>query len=320
MHATLQLDNDTLSHNLLSLSFDGKRLSVDESYEFCRRVTYSFAKTFYFASHFLPKDKRKACYAIYAFCRFVDEITDHAEQLAKEDYSEAVEVALNQWSMNLESVYSSGLSSNDTIAHPVMIAWADLLKQYSISPQLPQELIEGCLMDTYITRYATFDELYTYCYKVASVVGLMTSEVFGYASKSALPHAIDLGIAMQLTNIARDVAEDAERGRIYLPLDELSMFGISESDIFSKEYTADLEYYMRFFVQRANRYYESANIGIALLDRDSRLTVQLMSTNYRRILSKIAKRDFDPFAGRARLSFFEKCTGIWLAYQEMPRS
>ncbi|MBL7998120.1 MAG: phytoene/squalene synthase family protein [Candidatus Kapabacteria bacterium] len=285
--------------------------NADHAYEYCRDITYSFAKTFYFASYFLRNEKkRSACYAIYAFCRFIDEITDHAEQLAKDNYSDAVRLALNEWENDLDAVYSGAPS-----AHPVLIAWADVLERYHIPPGLPKELIEGCLMDTYLTRYNSFDDLYTYCYKVASVVGLMTSEVFGYSSKDALPHAIDLGIAMQLTNIARDVAEDADRGRIYLPTEELEMFGVYEQDILDHEFTGEMEYYMRYYTQRAHRYYESADKGISYLDRDSRLTVQLMSTNYRRILNRLSKQNYNPFAGRARLNTMQKAAGAFSAWR-----
>jgi phytoene synthase len=196
----------------------------------------------------------------------------------------------------------------------VMMAWADTLNSYKIPGNLPEELIEGVLMDTYLDRFETFDDLYTYCYKVASVVGLMTSEIFHYSDPDALKHAIDLGIAMQLTNICRDIAEDADRGRVYLPQEELKRFNVSETDILQKKFTPEFQQLMKFQVERANTYYDSADIGIAYLDDDSKLTVQLMSTNYRRILNKLVSMNYNPFIERAHLTFSEKLLAVPRAY------
>jgi phytoene synthase len=275
-------------------------------------VTYHHAKTFYFASLFLAKEKRKACYAVYAFCRYVDDLVDNAP---KESLLEDTILLVEKWRKAIKDVYEGRMQdSSDTGTQLVMMAWADTLTHYKIPAKLPEELIEGVLMDTYLDRFETFDELYTYCYKVASVVGLMTSEIFHYSHSDALKHAIDLGIAMQLTNICRDIAEDADRARVYIPQEELQRFNVSESDILQKKFTPEFQQLMKFQVDRANALYDSADIGIAYLDDDSRLTVQLMSTNYRRILNKLVSMQYNPFIERAHLTFSEKLLAVPRAY------
>lgn len=289
-----------------------QQASIDQAYEHCKNVTFNHAKTFYFASLFLEKEKRKACYAVYAFCRYVDDLVDNAP---KESLIQDTIQLVEQWRSAIRNVYEGHAQS--TVDHGtslVMMAWGDTLSHYAIPSHLPEELIEGVLMDTYLDRFNTFDELYTYCYKVASVVGLMTSEIFRYSHPDALPHAIDLGIAMQLTNICRDIAEDADRGRIYIPQTELLQFGISEQDILQKIPTPEFLSLMKFQVERANAYYDSADKGIPYLDKNSRLTVQLMSTNYRRILNKLKSMQYNPYVERAHLTFIEKLLAVPRAY------
>src|SRR5690606_3061183 len=161
-------------------------------------------------------------------------------------------------------------------------------------------------MDLKKNRFNNFDELYTYSYKVASIVGLMTSEVFGYKDSKALDYAIDLGIAMQLTNILRDINEDLERGRIYLPLDELKQFGVTEADLFNRVCDDKFQALIQFQIDRARFYYEKADIGIPMLNADSRLPVYLARMNYSRILDVIEKDIFSVYARRAYLSTSEK--------------
>jgi phytoene synthase len=161
-------------------------------------------------------------------------------------------------------------------------------------------------MDLQKTRYKTFDELYDYSYKVASVVGLMTSEVFGYTDKRALDYAVDLGIAMQLTNILRDVGEDLKRDRIYLPADELERFGIQQQSLMDMNKTPEFCDFMSFQIERARHYYDEADKGIAMLDLDSRLPVLLARENYSRILDKIEENEYNVFDQRAYLNSAEK--------------
>lgn len=174
--------------------------------------------------------------------------------------------------------------------------------------ELPFELMEGVCMDLYKNRYDTFEELQRYSYKVASTVGLMTSEVFGYDSPRALNHAVDLGIAMQLTNILRDVGEDLEKNRIYLPREELDRFGVTESDLFGHRMSPNMIELMQFQIERARALYRSTDRGIEMLENDSRLPVYLASFNYGRILDKIEENGYDVFEQRAHLNTTEKIT------------
>ena len=282
------------------------------AYSHCRKITREYAKTFYFATRFLPNKKQRSIFAIYALCRHIDDLVDETEDLLdnKQLSLEEVRTKIESWKNDLKSAYS-GEESN----HPVLIAISDVLNSYYIPIDLPLELIEGVSMDLTKKRYQTFDELYTYCYKVASVVGLMTSEVFGYTDKKALEYAESLGIAMQLTNILRDVGEDLRRGRVYIPQEELDHFGVTEESLFNHKCDDNFKNLMKFQIERANFYYSEANKGIKLLSKDSRYPVALASINYNRILEKITENDYQVFSKRAYLSSYQKMKvlpKVWL--------
>lgn len=284
------------------------------AYEHCRRVTLQHAKTFYFASIFLSKEKRAACYAVYAFCRYMDDLIDRNVEGNKGVVDrETIDLTIRQWERELDNVYMGmeGSSHDESECAPVMMAWADTLRRYRISRSLPGELIEGVMMDLQSpVRYETFEELRGYCHKVASVVGLMTSEIFGYSDPAALKHAADLGIAMQLTNILRDIGEDAAIDRIYIPREELERFDLDEACLFSGRLCDNFRRMMRFQIERAHSYYDSADLGIPMLEPDSRLTVTLMSHNYRRILSAIENQDYDVFSRRASIPLHRKLLSV----------
>ena len=277
--------------------------SLRRAYSHCRLVTRSHAKTFYMATRFLPNHKQRSIFAIYALCRYLDDLVDEAEDLLGQRELEPADIQerLAIWKSQLVDAYK-GVKHE----HPVLMAFSDVLKRYDISIELPFMLMEGVASDLIKSRYNTFEELYNYSYKVASVVGLMTSEVFGYQDKSALTYAADLGIAMQLTNILRDVAEDLSKGRIYLPLDEMTRFGVSEQDLFNRVYTAEFLDLMKFQVERARTYYNSADIGIPMLNSDSQLPVYLARYNYSRILDRIEQNNYRVFEGRTYLNSTEK--------------
>ncbi len=290
--------------------------TITKAYDVCRRITFTHAKTFAFASRFIPRAKRNACYAVYAFCRYVDDVIDVAMEQGDLSMSDALTV-IAQWQSDLDALYAglntesaASITERDAERNSILLAWEDTLKQYSIPRNLPNELIEGVLMDTTITRFATFEELRNYCYKVASVVGLMTSEIFGYSNSVALHHAVDLGIAMQLTNIIRDVKEDAERGRIYLALEDMEKYGVSENDILTSTFTPDVQRLLTDYVTRARQLYTSANKGIPYLDRTSRPTVMLMSRNYEHILDVVEGMNYNVFLGRARTSLATKLASL----------
>ena len=277
---------------------------LEAAYKYCEKVTKTHAKSFYFAAKFLPKSKQKFVYPIYAFCRHVDDAVDEAENSNREKIIEAVE----SWRKILDEIYQNSESKKPKNQNQnfVLTAWQDLIKTYKISVNLPRELIEGVLMDTQIKCYETFDELYVYCYRVASTVGLMSSEILGYSDKIALEYAEAMGIGMQLTNILRDVKEDAAMNRIYLPLEDLRKFGVSEKQIFANEINENFIELMKFQINRARDFYAKGEKGIALLEPDSRFTVLLASRIYGRILDEIERQNYDIFSRRASTTFSQK--------------
>ncbi|MDR8391832.1 squalene/phytoene synthase family protein [Aliifodinibius sp. S!AR15-10] len=276
---------------------------LQEAYARCREMTRHHAKTFYMATRFLPNKKQRGIFAIYALCRYVDDLVDEAEDLIireKITYPD-IQYKIESWKQKLQDTYQ-GKRFDD----PILLAFSDVLRNYEIPIELPFELMEGVCMDLYKNRYETFDELWDYSYKVASTVGLMTSEVFGYSSEKALQHAIDLGIAMQLTNILRDVGEDLKKNRIYLPKEELEQFGITEEALFDHRIDDSFIAFMQFQIERARKYYRSTDNGIEMLEKDSRLPVYLASFNYGRILDKIEENGYNVFEKRAYLNATEK--------------
>lgn len=277
--------------------------NLKQAYIQCRSITREHAKTFYMATRFLPNEKQRGIFAIYALCRYIDDLVDEAEDLVSKkglDY-DGIHERLDTWKQKLQDTYEGKRHDN-----PILMAFSDVLRSYSIPIELPFELMEGVCMDLYKKRYATFDEVYEYSYKVASIVGLMTSEIFGYHSDEALDYAVDLGIAMQLTNILRDIGEDLGKDRIYLPKEDLDRFGVTEGDLFKHRKTDAFCELMRFQIERTRSYYERSDKGIPLLKEDSRLPVYLARHNYSRILDKIEANKFNVFEHRAYLNATEK--------------
>lgn len=288
---------------------------LEKAYAYCESVTKFHARSFYFAAKFLPKRKQRAVYPIYAFCRHVD---DEIDEIGDGDEMRAIE-AVENWRNNLNEIYSPEDSENpkSKVQNPrsddqnlVFLAWQDLLKTYKIPQNLPLELVQGVLMDTTVKRYETFDELYIYCYRVASTVGLMSSEILGYSDKIALQYAEAMGIGMQLTNILRDVKEDAAMGRIYLPQEDLRRFKVSEDQIFAGEFDANFAALIKFQVERARAFYADGEKGIALLEKDSRFTVLLAARIYAKILDVIEKQNYNVFARRAHTTGTQKILSI----------
>jgi len=292
---------------------------LEKAYKYCEEVTKKHAKSFYFAARFLPKHKQKAVYPIYAFCRKVD---DEIDETAEENEREAI-LAVENLGAKLNFVYeeeekrrkgeedTSSFSSSEYI----FAAWQDLLKTYKIPQNLPLELMQGVVQDTRIKRYETFEELYVYCYRVASTVGLMSSEILGYSDKKALEYAEAMGVGMQLTNILRDVKEDAEKGRIYLPQEDLRKFGIAEAQIFAGKMDENFARLMKFQISRARDFYRKGEKGISLLEKDSRFTVLLASRIYGKILDEIEAQNYNVFKRRASTTKAQKLLSmprIWL--------
>jgi len=257
-----------------------------------RVVTRRYAKTFYFASHALPPEKRLASYALYSFCRYVDNIADETAD------KESARMHLAEIRRSLEGIFVPDQTAS---------RWAALqqtVRLYGIRKEYFLDLLDGVEMDLTDIRFETFRELHRYCYHVASVVGLMMTRILQPDSAVALPYAKDLGTAMQLTNILRDIGEDLASGRVYLPRQEMHEWGISVQDLQKREVTPAFRSFMRLQISRAREFYALAEPGIALLPDDgSRYSVRLMSALYRRILNAIEANDYDVFSQRAHVSF-----------------
>jgi phytoene synthase len=267
-------------------------------------VTRSNAKSFYFCARFLAPEKRSGIYAVYALCRHLDDLVDSAPG----EPPHRTRAHVESWRRRLVA-----RSPDD---HPALVAWHAARARFGIDPALAEALVDGVLMDLAKARYETFEELDVYCYRVASVVGLMVCSIFGYSDAAALGHAADLGRAMQLTNICRDVGEDARLGRVYLPLDECARFGVSESSILAGVVDDRFRALMRFQVARARSFYALAEPGIAFLNPDCRFTVRLSSRIYGQILDRIERNGYDVQSRRAFVPFGRKVATIPRAWLE----
>ena len=243
------------------------------AYSHCRAITRYYAKTFYMATRFLPNYKQRGIFAIYGYCRYLDNLVDDNVDLINARFvpSEQLSDKLDELRLKIADIYDGKIQSKD----PIFTAFADTFLNHEIPKELPLLLIDGVEQDLQKTRFLNFKEIYDYSFKVASVVGLMTTPVFGYSDEQALTYAADLGIAMQLTNILRDVGEDVDRDRIYLAQDELIAFGLTYEDILCKKIDDRFIEFMKYQIQRAREYYERAEKGIIMLDRDARLRVYL---------------------------------------------
>jgi phytoene synthase len=292
-------------------SLESSAAEIERAYRYCQRTTRTHAKSFYFCSRFLPREKRRAIYAVYALCRHVDDAVDAAGIRGERDAQAAVE----RWREELDAVYREGRADS-----PVLVAWRDMLARFRIKQELPLELMRGVLMDTHVKRYETWEDLRVYCYRVASTVGLMSSEIFGYEEPRTLLYAEQLGLAMQLTNILRDVGEDARMGRIYLPQEELRRFGYTEDDLLRGKLSEPFFALMDFEIERARALYREAEQGIPLLEPDTRFTVLLAARLYARILDEIERNGCDVYTRRAHLTLVGKLRAaprIWRESQKL---
>ncbi|MCS6966436.1 MAG: phytoene/squalene synthase family protein [Candidatus Kapabacteria bacterium] len=276
--------------------------TLTASYAVCRRITQRYARTFYFASQVLGPRLRSAAYAVYAFCRVADDLVDRAKAGAEAHW---VQRELDE----LQRVVAA-LSTTEELSL-VRFPWYPALRQtvrdFGVPPSLLAKLLEGVRMDLEKSRYATFQELAQYCYRVASVVGLMMCHVFGYRDQAALGYAVDMGIAMQLTNILRDVAEDYRLGRVYLPQEELRAFGYTEQELARGVINDAFRALMAFQVERARRYYQRAWEGVALLEsRQGRVCTRIMGRLYAGILDEIERASYDVFHRRAHVGPLRK--------------
>ncbi|MEC4818681.1 MAG: phytoene synthase [Scytonema sp. PMC 1069.18] len=290
-------------------------VSTNESYQLCRQLTAKYAKTFYLATLLMSKVKRKHIWAIYAWCRRTDELVDGpiADITTPE--------TLDRWERQLESIFSGRPTDSFDVA------LVETLHQCPMAIQPFRDMIEGQRMDLYRSRYQTFDELYLYCYRVAGTVGLMSTAVMGVDTEQYTPpwnrskqpyipteEAIALGIASQLTNILRDVGEDARRGRIYIPLEDLARFNYTEQDLFKGVVDERWRNLMRFQIQRTRQFYAKAEMGISYLSADARLPVWAALIHYSRILKVIERNDYDVFNQRAYVPKLQKLLTLPVAW------
>ena len=266
-------------------------LAFGDGFTRAQAITRQYAKTFYFASRFLPREKRSAAYAVYALCRITDNTVDN------DGHTSAIQ-ALRAIGTSISRVYSAA-DLNDTL----LLAFKETVERYRIPRNCFDELLEGMGMDLEKQRYRNFDELYSYCYRVAGVVGLIMLRVFGYQQPEAERHAVELGVAMQLTNIVRDIKEDYRRGRIYVPQDEMEQCMVSEDHIAGEKVDGAFKTLLSMQISRARHYYDSAAKGVALIDNlRCRLVVVLMKELYAGILTAVEKNNYDVFSRRAHLS------------------
>ncbi len=268
--------------------------------QYCQDKAASSGSSFYYSFRFLPGDKRRAITALYAFCREVDDVVDECSD------ANVARTTLNWWRNEVAAIYSGEPQ------HPVTQALVPIVKQFNLAQEHLLEIIDGMEMDLDQPRYADFKSLQLYCYRVASVVGLLSVEIFGYADRRTLKYAHDLGIAFQLTNIIRDVGEDARRNRIYLPMDEMQLFGVTAADILSARETENFRKLMAFQIERAQRYYRQALEHLPAMDRKSQRTGLIMAAIYQATLDRIVASGCHVLKERISLTPTYK---LWLAFK-----
>jgi phytoene synthase len=292
------------SHSILPGGF-ALQSTLDQAYRECMRLTRREAKNFYYAIVTLKRPQRRAICAIYSFCRVVDDAADLAPSPAvgREELRK------------LRSRLNACMTGRAVDA--IFIALADVIDQYGISGKLLHAVIDGVEQDLTVKRYATFTQLRDYCWKVASAVGLLVIQVLGYQDKQAVRYAEDMGIALQLTNILRDVREDLEMGRIYLPQEELAEYGLTVADLEAGVVTEQWRRFMQFQVRRARDYYTSGSRLNALVPHHSLPCILVLQTVYSQLLGRIEALDYDVFSQRVSLSHCQKLKilfGMWLQW------
>jgi 15-cis-phytoene synthase len=254
---------------------------ISEAAAYCRKLTERSRSNFYYAFLFLPRERREALYAVYAFCRLVDDAADDAASPAE------AQAGLARWRAELERVFL-GATPDSEVGRQL----ARAVRRFPIRREDLEAVIEGCEWDATRHRYATWEELRGYCYRVASAVGLMCIEIFGHEDPRARDYAIDLGLALQLTNILRDVDEDAARGRIYLPQEDLAAFGVSEADLLAGRRTAAVSRLLAFEAQRARAHYLSARAAIGAQEKARLVVAEIMGDIYYSLLEELERRRF----------------------------
>ncbi len=268
--------------------------------QYCQDKAAKSGSSFYYSFLFLPEQKRKAIMALYAFCREVDDVVDeiHEEHVAR--------MKLNWWREEIRRLF------HDQPQHPVTLALKPQLSNFNLQENYFYDIIDGMQMDLDYNHYQSFKDLSDYCYRAASVVGLLTVEIFGYNNKQTLRYAHDLGMAFQLTNILRDVREDARRGRIYLPADEMQQFNVSADDLLKNETPENLQKLLKFQADRARQYYHQAVDLLPEEDRFQQRSGLIMKAVYQSLLDEIELDGFHVLDYRIKLTPLRK---LWLAFK-----
>lgn len=274
--------------------------------QYCKQKTAKSGSSFYYSFMFLSAEKREAITALYAFCREVDDIVDECSEL------QVAQVKLAWWRDEIEKLYQR------TPIHPVTKALLPHVTKFNLDQALFNEIIDGMEMDLNFNRYADFKQLQLYCYRVASVVGLLSAQIFGLHNRKTLKYAHDLGMAFQLTNIIRDVGEDARRKRIYLPLDELAQFNVTEDDILKSRESANVKALIDFQIHRAESFYDKALSQLPDEDRKSQIVGLMMAAIYRTLLREIqadgAEKVLNSRIALGALRKFTLALKVWFKY------
>jgi len=268
--------------------------------QYCQQKAARSGSSFYYSFLFLPVEQRRAITALYAFCREVDDIVDECSDPA------VAHRKLDWWQEEIEKCFAG------KPRHPVSLALQQPVRSYNLPAEYFQEIIDGMRMDLQQNRYETFSELALYCHRVAGVVGLLSAEIFGYRHRDTLKYAGELGTAFQLTNILRDVREDAERGRIYLPLDELLQYRINPRDLLDVRVPDGLQEMLGFQAQRARRYYRRAMSHLPPADRYAQRSGLIMAEIYRTLLDEMEADEFRVMQQRLNLTPLRK---FWIAWK-----
>jgi phytoene synthase len=269
--------------------------------QYCQDKAAASGSSFYYSFLFLPRPRREAITALYAFCREVDDVADECSDI------NLARTKLAWWRQEVANLYAGNPQ------HPVTQALQPAVRDYGLDEEHLLEIIDGMEMDLDQNRYADFKELQLYCYRVASVVGLLSAAIFGYTDRKTLKYAHDLGMAFQLTNIIRDVGEDARRGRIYLPLADLQQFGVSEIDILHGHETEKVRKLLQFQITRAQEFYDKAFAELPAADRRAQRPGLMMAAIYRTVLNEIAAGDCEKVLNqRISLTPLRK---LWLAWK-----
>jgi phytoene synthase len=270
-------------------------MTSHEAQQYCTDLARRSGSNFYYSFFFLPQERRDAMHAVYAFCREVDSVVDDPAP------GSDPRTHLARWRADVAALYRADGAAQVNSLNPVIVCLADHVRRLGIPQEYFDEIITGVEMDLTIHRYATFSDLYQYCYRVASVVGLVCLKIFGARAPEAQTYAVNLGVAFQLTNILRDLKVDGARGRIYLPVEDLARFGYGEQDLLAGAYTPKFISLMEFECRRAQEYYHAAETALPHSDRRTLLPAEIMRAIYHTILDRIEACRYQVFARRITL-------------------